>query len=128
MTDDPIAVFWRLCDDVRKIWEKEVGTRELEPTLLRILELVRSTPSHRQQFVAAFNEIVRREYKGSGRVPHEVLVFCMRELRWDAVRQSVIDERGRAEDPRVQSVMDQILEVFDDEWPDADLYEYYSRK
>jgi hypothetical protein len=73
---------------------------------------------------ACFVEIVQ----GTQRVPTEAVEFCMRTLRWPGVRRAAADLLARTQDWRVKTAASHILEVYEDDWPDADLYELYRTK
>ena len=41
---------------------------------------------------------------------------------------AVLNKIEESDDLRIISAMNDILEVYEDEWEDADLYEYYSKE
>jgi hypothetical protein len=116
-----VKEFWVLVKKAETVWEEADGVDELEPYLLEILRFVNSNIDSRNELVECFNLIVKED-----RGPIEVLEFCMRELRWEEVRETVMQEMKSNSDIRVLDALERVLAVFEDEWADSDLYAYYS--
>ena len=121
MTNIIAAQFWSKCAAIKHRWVTTYGTNELEDLLLDLLEFVKNHPEERDNLVEGFLQLVDQRDKG----PFEILVFCMRELRWTAVRDRVAAKIRGSDDPRVGNALGKVLAVYEDEWPDADLYDYY---
>jgi len=113
--------FWTLVQAAESAWQKTDGTDELEPYLLQILQFVQSNSNSREELVENFKTIVKEE-----KWPIEILEFCMRELKWDEIKLSVLQEMSNSSDLRVRDALSRVLAVYEKEWEDSDLYKYYS--
>jgi hypothetical protein len=116
------ARFWNKSAQIAERWEVALEPREFEGLLLEVLELVKANPNEREFFVRAFLEILNDRSKG----PLEILVFCMRELRWTEIRSAAIEMIRQSDDPRTGAALDHLLAVYEPIWEDAFLYSYYS--
>ncbi len=114
--------FWALCLHANNTKGQDCGLDQLEPDLLNILNFTKLHADKREELAECFFGLVHDRTKG----PFEILIFCMRELRWPEVRVEVEKRLEKSEDPRVHSVLNEILDVYEDEWDDADMYSYYS--
>jgi hypothetical protein len=61
----------------------------------------------------------------SNNSPFEVVAFCMRELQWLEIKEFVVSKMSPSQDPRSESLRG-VLTAYDEIWPDADMYDYYS--
>jgi hypothetical protein len=91
-----------------------------EMSLLNILEFVKKNPENKADFIEKFKLILT-----SRNSPFEVVAFCMRELQWSEIKDFVILKMNPSDDPRSEALRS-ALTAYDDFWPDADLYSYYS--
>ncbi|NOZ54344.1 MAG: hypothetical protein GXP08_14640 [Gammaproteobacteria bacterium] len=119
----------KIIDDFQKMGRKagaELDTKysvsEVEPTFLEMLNTLKDYPQNKEQFISCILNML-----DEGIVPFEAIQFSMRALKWEEVKQGIIDRLEESEDPRVHSVMNELLAVFEDEWEDEDLYQYYSK-
>ena len=108
--------------DLEKINVRLFDCRKAEPYFLNLLHFINAHPNQRDFFVSEFVNGLR-----SGAQPWEVIQFCMRELQWEEIKNVAIDESSKTNDWRIISVMSNIIAVYEPEWEDADLYDYYSR-
>jgi hypothetical protein len=58
--------------------------------------------------------------------PLEIVIFSMRELQWRDIKAAAYEKKQSSKDPRIWASMNDVLAVYEEEWEDADLYEYYS--
>ena len=119
----PIEEFWRLCRQAGHAWEESADTKYYEPFLLKILRHVTSYPDLRSEFAQCFIDIVHDTTPAIW----EIVMYCMRELQWSEVYDAADHEYHSNQDLRVQAVMEDILAVYEDEWENSDLFEYYSQ-
>jgi len=100
--------------------------RKVEPYYVKVLEFVKEHPECRSAFIKEFMGIL-----GSKGMPWELIQFCMRELQWQEIKDAVLlkmkEEIAGNHDWRIISVLSSILEVYEEEWEDSDLYLYYSK-
>lgn len=117
---------WDLNAKAKQAWKDEgiIDGVILEPSLLRILNHIKKNQHLKPEFVEYFSLLINDGTVG----PYEIIVFCMRELQWQEVADAALNEIEENDDPRIISVMNDILEVYEDEWEDEDLYEYYSKE
>ncbi|VVO34884.1 hypothetical protein [Pseudomonas fluorescens] len=117
--NDVIKEFDKLCDMAIAAFGEELDI-SYEMSLLKILEFVKKHPGYKENFIDRFKLILM-----SGESPFEVVAFCMRELQWPEIKKFVISKMNPSEDPRSEALRS-TLTVYDELWPDADLYSYYS--
>ncbi|NWB95779.1 hypothetical protein HX882_07765 [Pseudomonas gingeri] len=114
-----IDKFGAFCDLAEvAFWRQSEKPYEL--ALIDILNFVKRHPECREQFVEGFKSIL-----SSNDSPFEVVAFCMRELQWKEFKDFSTSIMTASADPRDQALRS-LLTAYDDVWPDADLYEYYS--
>ena len=102
--------------------ENAGSTAEFEPVFLDVLRFVQSHPECSDMFESTFAEALNGSY---GEVPWELVQFCMRDLRWPKVRDEAMRIALDSNDIRVSTVMHDIVSVYEPEWADAALYDYY---
>ena len=117
-------VFTSLCDELKQKEAISFGVNEIESELLKILKHIKNDKENRELIKQFLIQIV----KGIKLYPLEIIIFCMRELQWEEIKEVAIYESKNTNDWRIISSMKQILAVYDSEWEDADMYEYYSKK
>lgn len=110
---DVVGRFWALCGELDEVLQ---GPGDQRPLLAEVLELVRSAPEAREEFVACFREVVR------GRGPWEVASFCMRRLKWPEIYEEATEELRASHDPRAWNVLDHIRKAYE-ESPDGDFFD-----
>lgn len=113
--------FWSKCNDIRAKWMVTHGVNEVEDSLLDLLIYVKKHPEYNDQFKKCFREIVLNPNLGT----LEILIFCMRELRWKEVQELIVLSIKETDDPRIRDALGDILDVYDDKWKNSDLYDYY---
>ena len=111
-----------LCNRVKEKYDATYGVNEIENLLLETLDYIKAHGKYKEEFSKCFiNRIKREEF-----FPLEIIFFCMRELQWPEIKEAAIEEKSKTDDWRIISAMDQILAVYENDWEDADLYQYYS--
>ena len=98
-----------------------VGVGEIEHLLLGVLELLESERISR---VSGVNALVRLAIEWpAGAI--ETLEFCLRRLQWPELK-SVLEEHVRSgSDFRTRDAASAVLEVFEPEWPNGEIYRTY---
>lgn len=120
---DPIKEFWDLCREASIAWEKTADTIIYEPYLLKILKHVKSNIEFREEFQNCFIQIIKKPEIAIW----EIVMYCMRELRWEKVYKMAKEEHLSSDDIRNKNILESIMAVFDDDWEDSDLFKYYSK-
>jgi len=110
-----------LCLESQKVLDETYDTIQVEPSYLRLLSLLKNNPEFKSIFVVKLLFILDKN-----NAPWEIIQFCMRELQWNEIKQEIETRLRVAEDLRMVAILNHILEVYDKEWVDADLYKYYS--
>ena len=113
----------QIITNLKKVTTEDLDCREAEPLYLELLEFLKINLNKKDYLAEKLGNRVKNAQQ-----PWEAIQFCMRELKWEVVRNAVLDRRNSTDDPRIISVMNDILAVYEDEWEDADLYKYYSEK
>jgi hypothetical protein len=122
-----IEQFWSLIEKTRQAFKLEdvwADTNAQESYLLEILRFVQNHPSDRQELIYCFIKLLgpRSGY------PHEIVVFCMRELRWPEIREAAAKICDENDDFRTKTIMADILAVYREDWDGGDFYPYYSKQ
>lgn len=92
-----------------------------ESTLVDILNFIKKHLDHKSYFIEKFKGLLR-----SDKYSFEIIAFCMHELQWQEILDYVlliIDIKNNPRDEALRTIID----AYDSEWSDADLYRYYSR-
>ena len=117
-------IFKKMSIATQKKWETTYGSDALEPELLSILNFAKANPDKQNELSECFIGIIN-DYRNG---PLEIVVFSMRELQWSEVKNAALTRKQSSDDPRVWSAMNDVLNVYEKEWEDADLYKYYSKE
>jgi len=120
--NDPVNKFWNLCKEASLEWEKTADTKLYEPFLLKVLNHIKSNTNFHEEFQECFIQII----KNPELAIWEIVMFCMRELKWEKVYNTLKEEHFQCMDIRKKHILEDILAVFDDDWENSDLFEYYS--
>jgi len=116
-----IKTFWTLVSVTQNAWDKTYGVNEIEHHLLDILQFVKKHPTDKDDFIECFITLLK---KSAG--PLEIVEFCMRELQWEEIKKAAEQMQIESKDIRLQNAMQRIIDVYSENWDDADLYKYYS--
>ncbi|BCD88140.1 hypothetical protein PSm6_45470 [Pseudomonas solani] len=119
------ALFWRYADSVTALYENDADIPELEPDLLKLLQLVKGHVEHTVLFKQLFIEIGTSTTHCSW-----VLLYCMRDLRWVEVKDAINDwfqaQGGRYSVPRLMNYVSDVNWVYHDSpWDSADFFLYH---
>jgi hypothetical protein len=100
-----------------------------EPCYVEILRLFRANTNHRDLFVGWFIDLAVGTREG----PHDLVPFCMRELRLPEVREAVLRHYEALEaqrlHPRYMNYMSKVNHAYDDAvWELADMYPYFGSR
>jgi hypothetical protein len=113
-------------DDVRRAIADAVADEpavvlvasDMEPHLLRILELVRAAAPHSRSELA---ELFAAAIRGQLRAPDWMVSFCMVDLRWPEVLEAAKAERDHG-NPRNFSQAWEVIDVYEGRWAGYDLF------
>ncbi|BBP82703.1 hypothetical protein PHLH8_23450 [Pseudomonas sp. Pc102] len=119
------ALFWRYADSVTALYENDADVPELEPDLLKLLQLVKEHVEHTVLFKQLFIELGTSTTHCSW-----VLLYCMRDLRWVEVKDAINGwfhaQGGRNSVPRRMNYVSDVNWVYHDSpWGKADFFLYY---
>lgn len=121
--NEHIKKFRKLCLDATSPNDEIWDIKKQEPFFFKILEFVKYNHNCRADFVKEFIAIF---YNSS--VEWHIIMFCMRSLKWEEVYEYFYELNTVNNDIRTGAVLRNILEVFEDEWEDDDLYDYFREK
>ena len=124
MKDMILKNFNTLCNNVKEKYDVSFGVNEIEDLLLIVLNYIKKNKNYKKEFTTCFIERIKRNYN----FPLEVVIFCMRELQWPEIKEAAINEINKTNDCRIISRMNDILKVYQKDWGDSDMYQYYSEK
>lgn len=128
-----IENFKDLCAQIKLREQKTYGYNEIEDLLEKALNFIKTHKENRQQFVDFFSSKILADgdqglVYGNEHSLVQTIQFCMRELQWPEIEEASIKNKSSSSDWRVKGTMDNILEVYEEEWPDDELYTYYMGK
>ncbi len=113
--------FWELVRLAQEVWDKTYSTEEIEPYLLEFLRLAKDHPQERNDLTNCFIGLLKGH-----RATVEILQFCMRELQWREVKEAIEEQMWQnTGNVRLLDALQKILDVYFEEWQDADIYGYY---
>jgi hypothetical protein len=121
MKNDVLKQFWSLYNEAKVTLETVLDTKKHEPFLLRILSYVKANEEFKNEFIDSFIHIIQ-DPEGT----LEVVMYSMRELKWKEVYDATLKEYTDSNDIRTKAVLEDVLDVFEDEWDGSDLYDYYA--
>ncbi len=126
---EPVERFWDLA---KRATEPLLTCNypEAEVHLVAMLDLIRSHPEARGSFEAAFLEGLRWSPDDGVPPPFEleVVVFCMHELMWPAIRDAAEKIREETNDHRILLRVREVIEAYDPAWKYEDEWEYFSSR
>ena len=118
-----IKIFWKLCNKASLAWEESPDTKAYEASLMDILTHVKSFPEFEDEFIKCFVEIVNTPKLAV----HEIVIYCMRELKWKSVYDAAYRIHCESLDIREKHIAEDILAVYENDWDNEDLWDYYSK-
>ena len=96
---------------------ENASTRDFEPTFAVLLDYIETNIARREEAKAAVLSALHDDS-----VAPELLAYLMHELRWPEVKQAITDRIALESDWRIKTPLSHVLEAFDDDWADADMY------
>jgi hypothetical protein len=99
------------------------GVSELEHLLVDLLEFIQAGTVRRELLEQRLITLFVAATPGSV----EVLEFVMRALRWSAVELELRTIQETDSDFRVVNEAKRVLEVFETDWDNGDIYRFYSQ-
>jgi len=121
MSNNISTEFWKLCDAAHEKEKVSNGPDEFETEMLGILNLIKSNPLSKTLFIEYLTKILKNNKKW----PQEIVEYSMRELQWIELKKIAVRIIEENTDYRVKRWMEIFLEVYEKEWEDSELYEYY---
>jgi hypothetical protein len=125
------AELTRLLSQVEKAAAKTFDTRDIEPTLVSIVEILRNAPDCRELMAQKIIRFVRHEEPDAflplfGPGQRETVEFTMYALRWPEVAQCLQQLRDAYPNPSVNRMAAGCLLAFSDDWAARDLWASYA--
>lgn len=114
----------QLRDVLRQIIElapTAVGTEEIEPHLVRLVEIIERNTESTAEIKDEFVRLVGEHPPGAV----EILQFVMHRYHWDEVREEVTKGISDSSDRRWQFALRGALAAFDPNWEDRDIFATY---
>lgn len=121
---DPVTVVEEMRQklaDIEALAAVTYGANEIEHLLTDRLKLVVDHPESRGEFERQFIDMLIRSPDGTVMT----MEFVMHALRWEAIRVELQRLLAVTTNWNDQRVLERILAVFDEDWEDADVYDYY---
>lgn len=114
--------FFDLAANAERIYSETLDISKVEPEFEKVLTLIQAHPECHVEFVDGFIEILKDAKKG----PSELVSFCVHELRWNDLRSRLLEWMKTERSERVRPVLRDVLEAFEDDWRDADMFRHFS--
>jgi hypothetical protein len=92
-----------------------------EPYLSRVLDYILLNMNDREIFDCEFRRMISSMEDGFP----EIVEFCMYKLRWQEVRDMIIEKLSSSEDERMRHVLSGMLDSFSDEWGGVKFYKRF---
>ncbi len=96
-------------------------TRKSSPCAAQLTQLVVDNPDQRSLFEEEFRGLIHSENFGM----LEIVQYSVHVLRWPSVRSAVEFARYEVSDGRRQYVLMRVLEAFDDDWEEREVFERF---
>jgi hypothetical protein len=122
-TQEELQHVHELFSAANKACEEGQSIADFEPAFVALLNYLDQHPGCHAYAEHSFVEDIR-----GGNFCWELVSFCMHKLRLEAVRDEAVRALSTLHDPRSKAVLSHVLESFEDEWKDADMYAYYRRR
>ncbi|MCP1618578.1 MULTISPECIES: hypothetical protein [Pseudomonadaceae] len=113
--------FYKLCEKSEQAYNEELEV-SYEHTLVNALVFLKRYEGSRREIAEILNRGITENT-----VPLELIAFCMRELRWEEVRDHAILIYKASLDPRRVALLT-VIKAYDAFWPDEDQYAYFGRR
>jgi L-cysteine desulfidase len=125
--------FEKLLNEFHRVEAEEFDYRELEKYLIKILFFIKSHPDEQEYFIKYFVYIIdaiNSNGLADKRYIHinQLLQYCMRDLQWPEIKTALLNRLSISTFWREEGCIADILDVYEDEWADDDLYEYFSKQ
>lgn len=115
--------FWSYVYEADKIDKEIFDTKKLEFYYIKILNFIKLNLNYKEEFIQCFKIMLLRDQSNV-----ELFEFCLRELNWVEIKVFLIELLEKEKDITKLAKYNRILNVFDEEWDNYDLYDYYSNK
>jgi hypothetical protein len=115
--EETLKNFFALCLEAKKAdddYRDELSEAEYDAVVQYVLD----SAENRAILANAFVSIVFDPALG----PLDLVEYCIHALRWDEVNQHMTERLKTEPSERVRSVLRRVLESFDSDWRDADMY------
>jgi hypothetical protein len=119
--DTPLSDLVELLSAITVAADNHVGVDSYEDLLVDLRDLLRSGRVERVDAVSELRRLCTEWPPGAV----EALEFTMHELRWPEIQESLEDHRMGGADFRTRDLAAQVLQAFDDDWPEGDIYQTY---
>lgn len=117
-----VAEFKERCEIARRMWNSAISTLDYEGPFVQVLDLVRQNLHCRSMLSPIFIEYLRAfDFSLL-----DLIAFCMHELRWQEVFVAAQRMHGKSARLDEQHAMNCIMDAFEDDWSDRDLYPYFN--
>ena len=87
-----------------------------------VLNYILSHSGQRDEFAKAIIEMM----KDPNQMPYTLVQFCMYELRWNEVKQAIVDWSKTEKSECVNLIIKKLLSSFEDDWYEANDYLRYN--
>ena len=119
--NDRNLVLHELFAKARRALDEGDSTCDFEPSFAELLDFIQANPECRTEALSWFLE--RLEGSDGSGLWGELLEYCMHELRWPEVEAVALEILRETDDWRLRSVLLHVVAAFEEDWPDADMYE-----
>ncbi|WP_036165866.1 hypothetical protein [Massilia sp. 9096] len=127
MTDNLLRLeFEEVCKRLVSENDPTLSEEELEPSYEILLNFLIRNQHNRQEIIEFLNAIIRSfrspQTINSRFFPGMAIAYCMHVLLWQEIYDFALAENKEFYSRKMQKGMADILNAYDDDWDDKDLY------
>lgn len=117
-----------LLDEILEIAEENPGTQAIEPHLRQLRQFMHDHVLNRVEISASLQALLQPAPGGDalgrpGAV--EILEYTMHDFRWAEVRHALLELDAPTSNWNESHAAQRALSAYEDDWPDADIYDTY---
>jgi len=120
-TDASLSELVELLAAIDVAADRYVGVNSFENLLVGLRDLLRSGRVDRTDAASELRRLATEWPPGAV----EALEFTMHEFRWPEVREALEDHRVSGVDFRTRDLAARVIQSFEDDWPEGDIYGTY---
>lgn len=119
--EDALAFVLRKATEAEEVLERTYDQSAAEPIFEEVANFAGRSPAARSVLVEALLQVL-----SNPKMPLELVEYCAHALRWVELREKVEQRLEDARDLRARAALERLLEAFEDDWNQSDIYRRFS--